>query len=97
MQYATSFNALHLILAQMGTTPGARGGVKEGPPRRTEARRPSQGSTTVVWPPTAEGVSAGPLAADTGLVTRRPSVRTTQRRLGCDRWPKGASWCSRMR
>jgi hypothetical protein len=78
------------LAGRPGTRPGAGEGVKEGPPRRAEARLRSQGSTTVVWPPTADGVSAGRLAADTGPVTRRPSVRTTQRRMGCYRWPEGA-------
>jgi hypothetical protein len=30
MQYATSFNALHLILAQMGQSPGRGGAVGPG-------------------------------------------------------------------
>jgi hypothetical protein len=39
--------------------PGAWGDVRDRRPRRAEARRRSQGSITVVWPPTADGVSAG--------------------------------------
>jgi hypothetical protein len=73
--------------------PGAWGGVREGPPRRAEARRRSQGSTTAVWTPTPDGVSAGRLAADMGQVPQRPSVRTTLGMMGGHRLTEGACAC----
>jgi hypothetical protein len=42
-----------------------------------------------MWPPTPDGVSAGLIADDTGEVTRRPSVRTTQGLMVCHRLPEG--------
>jgi hypothetical protein len=64
------------------TIPDAWRGVRQEPLRHAEARLWSIPATAVVWSHTADGVSAGCLAADTGPVTRRPSVRTTQRRQG---------------
>jgi hypothetical protein len=63
--------------------------VREEPLRHAEARLPWTGWFSAMCPHTADGVSAGRLAADTGPVPYKPSVHTTAGIMVFHRLPKG--------